>query len=211
MPPIRFLSLNGPDNAGKTTQIRLLSEARPSLQALGSVHRHAAQLWSELPGDIATWWFETSTTTELSQLLLDSHHRRALARTPDRIALLDRGHPMLIATAIATCAVKDALPVIDAHAAVMEIQASRPAPPAEFALLLLISRDVDESLAVSQLRDPEPWSPRYTAYQRVLHEVLLQQLDQGLYDEVIEWGSRSPAEVHRGVVAATDRLVREED
>jgi thymidylate kinase len=39
--PIKFLSLNGPDNAGKTTQFRLLSEARPRLQTLGSAQEHA--------------------------------------------------------------------------------------------------------------------------------------------------------------------------
>jgi hypothetical protein len=209
MSPIEFVSLNGPDNAGKSTQIRLLSEARPSFHVLGSAHQHAPQLWRVLPEDSATWWFETSTTMELSRLLLDSHRLRAEARDPRRVALLDRGHPMLVATAIATCAVKDGLSIGDALAAVGQVQRALPEPPAEFALLLLISRDVDESLEVSQARDPEPWNPRYLRYQRVLHEVLMQQVDQGVYDQVIEWGIRSRAEIHVEIVEAADCVVRD--
>lgn len=166
MPPIRFVSVNGSDSAGKTTQIRLLSQARPSLHVLGSAHAHAPHLWRGLPEDSATWWFETSTTAELAGLLLESHRCRAEAREPDRLAVLDRGHPMLVATAVATSAVKDELPIDDARLAVLKVQRSRPVAPAEFAILLLISRDADESLAVAKQRDPEPWSPRYLRYQR---------------------------------------------
>jgi hypothetical protein len=142
-------------------------------------------------------------------LLLDSHRLRAEARDPRRVALLDRGHPMLVATAIATCAVKDGLPIDGALAAVGQVQQALPDPPAEFALLLLISRDVDESLEVSQARDPEPWKPHYLRYQQILHEVLMRQVDQGVYDQVIEWGTRSRAEIHIEIVEAADRAVRE--
>jgi hypothetical protein len=207
MPPIKFLSLNGPDNAGKTTQIRLLSEARPSLQVLGSAHEHAPHLWGALPADSSTWWFETSSTVELTKLLLESHRLRAQARRPGSIAVIDRGHPMLQATAVATCIVKDEVSIADAHAAVLNIQRPIAAPSPEFAVLLLISRDAEESLAVSQQRDPTPWTPRYLRYQRTLHEVLMQQIEQDAYDQVIEWGVRSRAEIHSDILAAIDGAV----
>lgn len=207
---IEFVSLNGPDNAGKSTQIRLLSEARPKLQMLGSVHHHGPHLWRVAPEDFSTWWFETSSTIELSRLLFDSHQLRVEARQPDRVAVLDRGYPMLVATATATCVVKDGLSIDDARAAVAEAQHSCAAPPAEFALLLLISRDVDESISVSQVRDLEPWSPRYLHYQRTLHEVLMQQIELGVYDQVIEWGTRSRADIQRDVIAATDQAIGKE-
>lgn len=210
MSSIAFLSLNGPDNAGKTTQIRLLSEVRPSMQVLGSAHRHAAHLWRVLAADSATWWFETSTTSELTRLLLDSHRLRAEARKPGSFALIDRGHPMLVATAIATCVVKDEMSIDDARATVLDIQRSIAEPPAEFALLLLLSRDVEESLAASQQRDPTPWNPRYLRYQRTLHEVLMQQVEQGLYDQVIEWGTRSRTEIHQEVIIAADSALSNE-
>jgi hypothetical protein len=209
MPPTEFLSLNGPDNAGKTTQIRLLSEARPSLQRLGSAHEHAPHLWRRLSAGTATWWFETSSTAELTWLLLESHRLRAAARTPGSVAVIDRGHPMLVAAATATCAVKDDVSIDVARARVTDVQRSISAPPAEIALLLLISRDAGESLAVSQQRDPTPWSPRYLRYQRTLHEVLMQQIEQGIYDRVVEWGTRSRAEIHREILAAVDGAVRD--
>jgi hypothetical protein len=207
---IEFVSLNGPDNAGKSTQIRLLSEVRPKLQVLGSVHHHAPHLWRVLPDEFSTWWFETSSTIELSRLLFDSHQLRVEARLPDRVAVLDRGYPMLVATAVATCVVKDGLSIDNARAAVAEVQHSCMAPPAEFAVLLLISRDVDESINVSQVRDLKPWSPRYLRYQRVLHEVLMRQVEQGVYGQVIEWGTRSRAEIQRDVVAAADQAIGNE-
>lgn len=114
---------------------------------------------------------------------------------------------MLVATAVATSAIKDNLPIEDAHRAVLEIQRSHPVPPAEFAVLLLISRDVEESLAVAQQRDPEPWNGRYLRYQRALHDVLMQQVDCGVYSRVIEWGSRTRVEIHGEILAAVDEAV----
>lgn len=203
---MEFVSLNGPDNAGKTTQIRLLSEVRPSLQLLGSVHEHAPHLWRDLPDD---WWFGVSSTGELSQLLFDSHMLRAKAREPRSLAVLDRGFPMLIAAAVATCVVKDKLSIDDACAAVGEIQRSYPAPPAEFSILLLLSTDLKESLDISQMRDPEPWSPRYLRYQQVLHAALMRQVEQGVYDRVIEWGIRPREEIQRDILAAADYAASE--
>ena len=204
MPMTEFVSLNGPDNAGKTTQIRLLSEAKPSLQMLGSVHEHATELWGAMPADSSTWWFETSSTIELTRLLLDSHRLRAQARRPGSIAVVDRGHPMLIATAVATCVVKDDVSIDDARALVSSIQTFAEAPSPEFALLLLVSRDVERSLAISERRDSAPWNARYLRYQRVLHEVLMQQAERGVYDQIIEWGTRPRAEIHRDVLNAVD-------
>jgi hypothetical protein len=208
--PTRFVSLNGPDNSGKSTQVRLLSEARPNIQVLGSVHQHAPHLWRALPADSSTWWFETSSTSELSQLLLESHELRVRARAADRVGLLDRGYPMLIATAIATCVVKDKLAIDDAHAAIEQIQGSHPAPPREFAVLLLISRDAQRNTAVAQMRDPNPWTARYLHYQQVLHAVLMQQVEHRVYDHVIERELQPPAEILRTLVAVVDRTLEHE-
>lgn len=202
--PTAFLSLNGPDNVGKTTQIEFLAEARPSLQFLGSVHEHAPHLWRVLPYDLATWWFETSSTPELTRLLFESHRLRAEAREPGGIAVIDRGHAMLTATAVTTCVVKDRVSIDEARLIVAGIRCAIAEPPREYSILLLISQDAEESLAVSQRRSPSPWGPRYLHYQRTLHQVLIQQADDGTYDRVIECGRRRRSEIHSEILAAVD-------
>lgn len=178
---------------------------------LGPVHRHAPHLWGELPADSTTWWFETSTTRELSRLLLDSHQLRVQARKPDRIGLLDRGHPMLIATAVATCAVKDELAIDEAYTTILQIQDSYPTPPDEFAMLLLISCDAQRSIAIAQSRDTTPWTARYLRYQQILHTVLMRQAEHGVYDHIVEGESQSPAEVHRDLIAAVECALDDKD
>jgi len=89
-----FVSLNGPDNVGKTTQLRRLAEQRSSFQSLGTIHEHDPEPWARVAAkDYATWWFETSATVELTGMLLTSHARRATAREAGRTGLLDRGLP----------------------------------------------------------------------------------------------------------------------
>ncbi|MEU9091727.1 hypothetical protein [Streptomyces sp. NPDC048428] len=103
-----FLSLNGPDNAGKITQLRLLGARFPSVQLLGSAHEHDAASWERVVSeDYAAWWFEQSTTAELTGLLLTSSKKRAAALEAGRVGLLDRGMPMLIAVSAATASVKE--------------------------------------------------------------------------------------------------------
>lgn len=205
--PIEFLSLNGPDNAGKTTQIRLLSEARPALQYLGSAHEHAPHLWRVPPEDSADWWFETSTTAELTYSLLESHRLRAEAREQGIVAVIDRGHSMLVATAIATCIVKDKMSIGDARTAVEAVQRTLAEPPFEHSLLLLLSRDFDESIAISQARDSHEWDQRYLLYQRTLHDVLMMQAESGLYTLVMELRRSSRTEIHSQILAAVDAAV----
>lgn len=102
-----FLSLNGPDNVGKTTQLRLFGARSPSIQLLGSAHEHDAASWERVASeDYAAWWFEHSTTAELTALLLPSAKKQAAALEPGCVGLLDRGMPMLIAVSAATASVK---------------------------------------------------------------------------------------------------------
>ncbi|MGX7759531.1 hypothetical protein ACWQ06_12850 [Streptomyces angustmyceticus] len=69
-----FISLNGPDNAGKTTQLVRLAERWEGFQPLGAVHEHDPEPWARVTaGDYARWWFETSTTVELTERLLTGH------------------------------------------------------------------------------------------------------------------------------------------
>ncbi|MGW3493402.1 hypothetical protein [Streptomyces sp. NPDC001020] len=195
-----FVSLNGPDNVGKTTHIGRLAERCDGFQPLGAIHEHDPEPWARVAaGDYARWWFETSTSVELTELLLAGHAKRATAREARRTGLLDRGLPMLLAVATATCVVKDGLTVAEAFKTVTAIAGSRAAGP-ETSILLLPSLDAERSYAVTSAREGRPWTGIYPAYQKTLHAVLLHQADQGAYTAVVDCEGRSLNDVHAVVL-----------
>ncbi|MCB5910156.1 hypothetical protein [Streptomyces pinistramenti] len=195
-----FVSLNGPDNAGKTTQLARLTERWDGFQPLGAVHEHDPETWARVAADgYARWWFETSTTVELTEMLLAGHAKRAAAREAGRTGLLDRGLPMLLAVATATCVVKDGLTVGEAFKTVTSIASSRTRAP-ETSILLLPSLDAERSYALTSAREGRPWTGIYPAYQKTLHAVLLHQTDHGAYTAVVDCEGRSLDEVHAEVL-----------
>ncbi|MCE7082818.1 hypothetical protein [Streptomyces sp. ST2-7A] len=194
-----FVSLNGPDNVGKTTQLRLLAERTSRFQGLGSIHEHDTETWRRVAGrDYARWWFETSTTAELTRMLTAGHTHRAKARGPGRIGLLDRGLPMLLAVAAATSALKDDLPVPAALDRVTALVGTT--SPPESPVLLLPSLDAERSYAITSAREGRPWTGVYPTYQRLLHSTLLRQAERGTYAAVVLCEERSAADIHTEVV-----------
>ncbi|MFF7848520.1 hypothetical protein ACFZDF_13170 [Streptomyces sp. NPDC007910] len=198
-----FVSLNGPDNVGKTTQLVRLAERWDGFQPLGAVHEHDPEPWARVAaGDYARWWFETSTTVELTEMLLAGHAKRAAAREAGRTGLLDRGVSMLLAVATATCVVKDGLTVGEAFKTVTGIAGSRATAP-EVSILLLPSLDAECSYAITSAREGRPWTGIYPDYQKTLHAVLLHQAERGSYTAVVDCENRSLDGVHSDVL---DRL-----
>ncbi|MFI1867562.1 hypothetical protein [Streptomyces jumonjinensis] len=196
-----FVSLNGPDNVGKTTHVVRLAEQWNGFQPLGAVHEHNPEAWARVAaGDYARWWFETSTTVELTEMLLVGHAKRAAAREEGRTGLLDRGLPMLLAVATATCVVKDGLTVGEALKTVTDIAGSRAAAP-ETAILLLSSLDAERGYAITSAREGRPWTGIYPAYQKTLHAVLLHQVDHGAYTAVVDCEDRSLDDIHADVLS----------
>ncbi|WP_406452629.1 hypothetical protein OG782_19360 [Streptomyces sp. NBC_00876] len=199
-----FVSLNGPDNVGKTTHLDRLAARRHVFQPLGAVHEHDPEPWARVAaGDYALWWFETSTTVELTEMLLVGHAKRAAAREPGRTGLLDRGLPMLLAVATATCMVKDGLTVGEAFKTVTDIAGSR-ATASETSVLLLASLDAERSYAITSAREGRPWTGIYPAYQKTLHAVLLHQAGHGTYAAVVDCENRSLDDVHSAVLDHLD-------
>ncbi|XKK40069.1 hypothetical protein HFP72_04625 [Nocardiopsis sp. ARC36] len=45
-----FVSLNGPDNSGKSTQVRMLADDWHGFHELGPIHRHDPVPWSRVSG-----------------------------------------------------------------------------------------------------------------------------------------------------------------
>ncbi|PDP89087.1 hypothetical protein CQJ94_04950 [Glycomyces fuscus] len=186
-----FVSLNGPDNSGKSTQVRMLAHDWHGFHDLGPVHRHDPVPWSRVSGaGYGAWWFTTSTTEELTHMLFSSHTVRARARPPGKIGLLDRGWYTLLATAVATCAVKESLPVEAAWTRVLAlVDTDEPYPP-EFPVLLLPALDTEQSIATAQQREGHPWTGVYLDYQRHLHRVLLLMARRGVFAEVVSGQTR---------------------
>ncbi|WP_304453906.1 hypothetical protein [Nocardiopsis sp. YSL2] len=181
-----FVSLNGPDNCGKSTQVRALANGWEGFCDLGPVHRHDPAPWGRVSGKgYSTWWFTTSTTEELTHMLFSGHETRARARPPDRIGILDRGWYMLLATAVATCTVKESLPLDAAWTRVLSLLGTGEPRPPELPILLLPSLDTERSIAIAQRREERPWSGVYLDYQRHLHRVLLKMVRQGVFAEVV--------------------------
>lgn len=198
-----LLSVNGPDNVGKTTQIRKLSEVVSGLQVLGAVHEYNRPAWDAVTGlGFADWWFAGSTTEELTRLLLASHARRVAAHDPALLSVLDRGYPMLLATAAATCAIKDKLTVVEALGAVATYAQCEPEPPTEFKVLLLASEQSAAAMQIATVRNPEPWTSPYPEYQQALLEALRHQVDDGLYNAVIVCGEKDIDEVHTELLSS---------
>lgn len=196
-----FISLNGPDNVGKTTQLRQLAGRWTGFQMLGAVHEHDPSPWERASeaGDYATWWFEKSTTVELTSTLINGHAKRATARTPGRTGLLDRGLPMLMAVAAATSIVKEGLSAREALWTVREIAAPVPALP-ETSVLLIASLHRERSYSITSAREGRAWTGIYPRYQKVLHEILLRQAEEGTYDLVVDCEDRTLDEVHTCII-----------
>lgn len=189
---VTFVSLNGPDGTGKTTQLGLL--ARRGLVNLGSVHEHLVEPWAAVAGpDYATWWFERVPIAELCELFRRSYEARALAGRDGCANLLDRGHAMLTAVVAATACVRSGLAVPEA---VSQVTPMLGHPRSEIAILLLNSRDRAKSMDVSSARDTEPWSARYENYQRYLFDALLLLEAHGRFDMTVVAQGAPPAEIH---------------
>ncbi|WKD37076.1 hypothetical protein KO717_04825 [Streptomyces xanthophaeus] len=202
-----FISLNGPDNVGKTTHLRLLASRFPHVQSLGSVHDHHAAAWKRVADeDYATWWFERSTTAELTRMLLDSYDKRSGALERGRVGLLDRGLPMLIAVSAATASVKEDSSPAEALTAVEGIAASR-APAPEMPVLLMPSLDGERSYVITSAREGRPWTGVYPAYQRTLHTVLLHQAERGAYAGIVDCEGKSVEQVQAHVVTITGSVL----
>ncbi|MFY7067093.1 hypothetical protein ACOQFV_14640 [Nocardiopsis changdeensis] len=192
-----FVSLNGPDNSGKSTQVRMLADGWEGFCDLGPVHRHDPVPWSRVSGqDYAAWWFATSTTEELTAMLFAGHAKRARALPPGRTGLLDRGWYMLLATAIATCAVKESVSVEGAWHRVRALVGAEEPEPCELPVLLLPSTDTERSIAIARRRDHSPWTGTYLDYQMHLHRVLLRMAHQDVFVEVVSDDLLNADETH---------------
>lgn len=196
MTPVVTVALSGPDNVGKTTQVRLLAR-RYGAHNLGPLDAYDPR-WAEAKQDLAAWWFETASLEEVVDVLACSYLARSHAAkaASGPLALLDRGMTMLEASAVATIATRDGAPypraVEQAHHLLApyagDIAAAR---AAELEMMLLHDADPRRGAARALSRE-RAVTGRYTAYQQTLNHHLAEVHSQG----AIVVGDRPIMDVH---------------
>lgn len=193
------VSLNGLDNIGKTTQLAWLSRGLPGAHLAGTVDAWDPH-WAEVAaGDFAHWWFAGSSTAEHASLMLGSHAaRRAGSR---RLALEDRGLPMLRAACAATAAVKEGIAPAGALELVDRIAAGTPPAASRRELHVLLRRSGDPAGEAEEAlrREPRPPGARYAVYQHALAEIMAVQAAGGEYDIVLDVGDDPVLDVQRRI------------
>ena len=194
------MSLNGVDNIGKTSpRLAWLHRGMPGAQLVGTVDAWDSR-WQEVSaGDFAHWWFVGSTTAEHVSLMLCSHVTRRAGS--GRLALEDRGLPMLRATCAATAVIKDGLSPTKALRLVDRLEADLPSAAVRREVHVLLRRSNDPAReAVEALRrEPRPADERYSAYQHALAEILSLQVERGEYHAVLDIGDTSILDVQRRI------------
>jgi dephospho-CoA kinase len=179
-PPAVFISLNGPDGVGKTTQLGWLARGLPDSTILGSLRSYDPR-WNQYDDkSLSRWWFIESTTEEHVDLLLSSLSKRRAGAQPG-LNLLDRGTPLVLATCAATAVIKEGITVAAALATVRTLSKryKKIEGAGDINFLMMHGKDTWEH-QYARFEDPT-----YQEYQKILHTILKHQIDEGEYGEVI--------------------------
>jgi hypothetical protein len=197
------IAVSGPDNVGKTTQVRLLAR-RAGMTDLGALDAHDPRWPGARSAGLADWWFSAAPVSEVADVLACSYlARAAVARGGDGTLLADRGMPMLEATVAATAAVREHLGHEAAGSRAAELLSPyrrdlEQAEAAETGVLLLHDADPEAGAARALARE-EQVSARYAAYQRDLNARLHALAGSGRFAAVITVGDRAILQVQHEI------------
>ena len=79
-PGVSVIAVSGPDNVGKTTQLRILSRRLGRSAALaGSLDSYDLRWRAIRTGGMADWWFERARVEQVADVLACSYLERARA------------------------------------------------------------------------------------------------------------------------------------
>jgi hypothetical protein len=195
-PVPRTVALSGPDNVGKSTQIRILIRRMGAAAASPGALDQYDPRWANIKaGGMAAWWFGQASLEEVADVLACSYLERSRALASAPIRLLDRGIPMLEASLAATAAVRDNLDqfrAADRARALLAPLASdlQIAEAAEHAIVMLHDNDASAGSARSLAREPSV-APVYAEYQRHLHDQIHRLATDDRFDLTLVVGERS--------------------
>lgn len=110
MLPVSVLAVSGPDNVGKSTQLRILARRiGPSAVLAGSLDAYDPRWRAIKLLGMADWWFGQGSVEEVADVLACSYLERTRQKPESELWLVDRGIPMLEASVAATVAVREEL------------------------------------------------------------------------------------------------------
>lgn len=200
MYPRTTVALSGPDNVGKSTQLRILGRrCWPDVAMGGALHEHD-QRWREIrSAGMATWWFDTASLSDLASVLASSYLARHAALPADGLRLVDRGIPMLEAMVAATISAREGTDDDAAYTTAIELLSPfRVALDAterdETGVLLLHEQDPADNARLSLAREIRP-GPVYQRYQTHLARQIARLDEAGRFAHTIVVGSRSIMQV----------------
>jgi len=204
------IAVSGPDNVGKSTQVRLLVE-RGGLVDAGPLDVHDRRWEPARAAGLAAWWFEAAPLVDVVDVLVCSYLARSTAHPAEAAGsaaavprrVVDRGIPMLEASVVATVAVRERLDHPSAAQRGAELLAPyqpdlERAEAGELGVLMLHCDEPRAGVARTLSREPET-TPRYANYQQVLHAHLHQQNDAGRFDHTITVGDQAILTVHEAI------------
>ena len=216
VPTLSVLAVSGPDNVGKSTQLRILARRIGPCAALaGSLDAYDPRWRTITALGMADWWFDQASIEEVADVLACSYLERARQAPSSGLRLVDRGIPMLEASVAATAAAREELSSDAAEERARSILAAydpdiREAESAEHSVVLLHQDDLDAGIAESLAREPSV-SPVYAAYERHLHVQLGRLIAEGRFGaRIVTAGSRRLFLVESGRIlrSVTFRLFR---
>lgn len=193
------VAVSGPDNVGKSTQIRLLARVDGVVEA-GSLDAHDPRWAGAHALGLAEWWFRRAALEEVVDVLACSYlARSAAAGSADVVRLVDRGVPMLEASIVATAAVRERLGYEAAVQRAGELLAGyrddlERAEAREWGVLLLHAAEPTAGTMRALAREQQVTSA-YATYQRVLNDHLHALADAGRFAQTIVVADRPILEV----------------
>lgn len=203
---MRVVSINGPDNSGKTTHIMLLPQ-HWSIQLGGSLHDHSEEISTMLKdGTFKTWWWKSTDECFVSVVFKALATRAHKARGTGCITVMDRGTAMFEAVSIAVIAIKNKhydLARAETSLKSIRTRLGLRVPEESVAILLKQHQDVARATRIGLEREKTTPGGRYRMYQTLLHQAIRQQELKGVYQHVIvESGPESHRRVQDEIRAA---------
>jgi hypothetical protein len=211
MTSLTTVAVSGPDNVGKSTQLRILARRLyPEGRLVGPLHEYEGRWATITTNGMASWWFTTATTTELADVLAISYIARHIAMTAGGFWLIDRGIPMLEASLAATLSVR--LDLDDGAGYDEALRLLRPyldelrrCEARETGIVLLHSLDARDNAARSLAREVQA-SDTYRRYQHHLAVQVLRQAKEGRFAHTILVGERPIMAVQDELRAALHKM-----
>ncbi|KAI0157410.1 hypothetical protein GGR57DRAFT_510999 [Xylariaceae sp. FL1272] len=201
------VSLSGPDNVGKTTQLNLLPSSF-TVKKVGSLHENDERMGEmHRQQRLQAWWWGSSPQEFVATIFSALANRADISATKNKadIIIFDRGVRMFEAVAVAMIAIKNGHDDLDTARQTLKGILGKydcRLPSEDVTILLKHGKTLEESVQITMSRGYNPNDKRYSLYQRLLQSELQNQELSGVYQHIIHVSSED------SIVCIQDRIRR---